>query len=132
MRVNSDELLWLLGAIAIREGDYARAKAWYSECLLLDLRLGVTNQIPECLIGFAGIALAETRFQRAAQLVGAVEAWVEARPGPLEHIDQAELEQLTEVLHTELGGEKFEELANEGRQMTMEQAIELAVEEIHE
>ena len=121
--------LWMLGVIAIREGDYARAKEWYTECLLFDEQIGLSNQLAECLIGFAGIASAEKRFERAAQLLGAGEAEVEMREIPLENIDRIELQRLTAVLRRELGDARFETLASQGRAMTMEQAIAYALEE---
>jgi hypothetical protein len=105
---------------------YARAKEWYTECLLLDQQVGWTRQFAECFIGFAGIASAEKRFERAAHLLGAGEA--EARRIPLENIDQIELKRLTAVLHEELGDARFEALASQGRAMTMEQAIAYALE----
>ena len=122
--------LWMLGVIAVREGNYARAKEWYSECLLWDQQTGRNTQLAECLIGFAGIANAERRFERAAQLVGAAETEAEVKPWqmPLENIDQTELQRLTTVLRGEIGDAKFEVLAAEGRAMTMEQVIAYALE----
>jgi predicted ATPase/class 3 adenylate cyclase len=124
-----DEPLWMLGAGSIMEGNYAAAKAWYMECLLFENEIGVYNQLAECLIGFASIASSEKRFERAAQLVGAVEAKAEARlDPPLESFDQTELQRLTRVLLEELGDVKFEVLAAEGRAMSIEQVIALALE----
>jgi non-specific serine/threonine protein kinase len=123
-----DVLLCMLGAIAIREGDYMRAQAWYTECLLFDQRIGKYLQLAECLIGFAGIANAEKRFERAAQLVGAAEAQVKARQLPLENVDGAELRRITTLLREELGDAKFEMLTTEGRALAPEQAIAFALE----
>lgn len=121
----------MLGVIAVREGDYARAKEWYTECLLFDQQIGLTRrQLAECLIGFAGIASAGRRFERAAQLLGAGEAVGEAvgeARGGLENIDQIELKRLTAVLRGELGNARFEALASQGRAMTIEQAIAYAL-----
>ena len=123
-----DSPLWQLGVIAVREGDYIRAKAWYTECLLFDQQIGLGRQVAECLIGFAGIASAEQRFERAAQLLGAGEAEVEAR-GILENIDRIEVHRLTALLRQELGDARFEALASQGRLMTREQAIAYALED---
>ncbi|MGE5464542.1 MAG: AAA family ATPase, partial [Syntrophothermus sp.] len=68
-----DEPLWILGALAVMEGDYARAKAWYTECLSFEREIGVFNQLPECLIGFASVANSEKRFESAVQLLGAAD-----------------------------------------------------------
>jgi hypothetical protein len=129
-----EEPLWMLGAISIIEGNYAAAKAWYTECLLFDQEIGSPgDQLPECLIGFASIASSERRLERAAQLIGAVESVFEARQNSfLETFDQEELERLRTQLRGELGYAKFEELAAAGRAMTMEQSITFALEQSDE
>jgi hypothetical protein len=125
-----DAPLWMLGVIAVREKDYARAKERYTECLLFDQQIGLTKQLAECLIGFAGIASAESRFERAAQLLVVGEAEVEARgTGALENIDRIEVHRLTALLRQELGDARFEALASQGRLMTREQAIAYALED---
>jgi predicted ATPase/DNA-binding XRE family transcriptional regulator len=125
-----DAPLWMLGVIAVREKDYARAKERYTECLLFDGQIGLTKQLAECLIGFAGIASAESRFERAAQLLVVGEAEVEARgTGALENIDRIEVHRLTALLRQELGDSRFEALASQGRAMTREQAIAYALED---
>jgi predicted ATPase/DNA-binding XRE family transcriptional regulator len=124
-----DMPLWLLGVIAVREGDYVRAKEWYKECLLFDQQIGLPRQFAECFIGFAGIASAEQDFERAAQLLSVGEAEAEARANPLENIDQIELKRLTAVLREELGDVKFEALASQGRAMARKQAIAYALQE---
>jgi tetratricopeptide (TPR) repeat protein len=121
--------LWGLSVIAMREGNYERAKEWYTECLLFDQQIGLPRQFAECFIGFAGIASAAKRFERAAQLLGAGEAEEEARGVPFENIDQIELKRLIVILREELGNANFETLAAKGRLMTMEQAIAFALEE---
>jgi len=126
--IEMDMDLSILGMAALREGDYTRAKAWFSECLLFIQQTGVNNQIAECLIGLAGIAYAEKRFERAVQIAGAVEMQVEARQDPQGSADRAELKRLTTILREELGDAEFEALAAKGRAMTMEQAIAFALE----
>lgn len=123
--------LYMLGMVALREGDYARAKAWFSECLLFVQQIGVDRQIAECLIGLAGVAIAEKRFEHAAQITGATEMQIEARQFPLSSNDQAELKRLRDVLHEELGHTIFEEAVAKGRAMTIEQTIKYALELHH-
>jgi tetratricopeptide (TPR) repeat protein len=126
-----DVPLWILGALSIMESNYAAAKAWYTECLLFDQEIGIYDQFPECLIGFASIANSEKRFERAARLVGRADAAAEARQvsDSLEDFDQAEFQRLRTVLREELGDGKFEVFAAEGRAMATEQAIAFALEE---
>jgi hypothetical protein len=118
--------LWMLGVIAVRQGDYARAKAWYAECVHLDNQMGVLTQYRECLIGFAGIAHAEKRYGHAVQILSVVSR--ETSKYRLEHFDHVELQRLTNVLREELGDERFQEFADQGRNMTLEQAIAFALE----
>ena len=120
--------LYMLGMIAIREGDHARAKTRFSECLLFNQQRGMNFLLSECLIALAGIASAEKQFERAAQIVGAVERQVEASQFSLENAPRAKLEQLTKVLREELGDAELEALRVKGRAMTMEQAIAYALE----
>jgi len=122
-----DMPLWMLGVIAIHDGDYPRAKEWYTECLLFDLQIGLPRQVAECFIGFAGIANAEQHYERSVQLLGAGIAQAEERANPLETVDQVEYKRLTTLLCEEVGDEKFEGLAAMGRSMTMDQAIEYAL-----
>ena len=124
-----EEPLWMLGAISIIEGDYAAAKAWYTECLLFDQEIGSNQQVPECLIGFASIASFENCFERAAQLIGGAETAVTARQAPLEDFDQAELQRLKTLLCAKFGDSQFEMLAAKGGAMSQEQAIAFALEE---
>jgi predicted ATPase/class 3 adenylate cyclase len=124
-----DTPLWIMGAIAIIEGNYAAAKTCYTECLLFDHEIGVYKQFAECLVGFASIANSEKRFERSAKLLGAADVAVRERQVPLERFDQAELQRLITALHAELGDTKFEELMGKGSAMTMEQALTFALEQ---
>ena len=124
-----DVLLYLLGVIAVRERDYARAKEWYSECLKFEQDFGETRRVAECLIGFASIAIAKDRVERAVRLLGAAEVQIDARGGLWEDFDQAECERLTKLLRTQLDEDAFAANWAEGRAMTMEQAITYALED---
>jgi non-specific serine/threonine protein kinase len=122
-----DSVLCLRGAIAIREGDYQSAKELYSEGLQVGEQVDDHSQVAECLIGFAGIAAADRAFDHAVRLLGATETNLRERALPLEHFDQVELERLAMFLRKELGEREFAKARNEGRALTMEQAIELAL-----
>jgi tetratricopeptide (TPR) repeat protein len=121
--------LYMLGAIAVREGDYAHARAWYSECLLFDRQVGHYFQLAECLIGFASIAKAEKRFERAAQLMGAAQMQVKSRKLPLENLDRVEFERLAGTIREELDEAVFTAAWAAGHAMTREQAIAYALED---
>lgn len=120
-------VLCLRGAIAIRECDYVSAKALYSEGLQVVQQVDDHTQVPECFIGFAGIASADRSFEHAARLLGAAEAKLAERNMPLEHFDQVELERLAKFLSVELGETAFAKARAEGGALTTEQAIALAL-----
>ena len=123
-----DVPLYLLGVIAIREGDYARAKEWYFECLKFEQDSGETRYVAKCFLGFAGIASAEHRTERAVRLLGATEVMIEAGEAWWEDSDQAEYEHLANLLRTQLDEVTFITIWAAGRAMTMEQAFEYALE----
>jgi tetratricopeptide (TPR) repeat protein len=132
-RLEMDIPMWMLGAIAIREEDYERAKIWYSECLRLNQQIGMTTQVPECFIGFAGIATGENYFERAVRLLAASEVQEEARGGGiLEDIDQDEIQRLAKLLRANLDEATFSKAWAEGRAMTLEQAGEYALEHLED
>ena len=122
--------LYLLGVIAVRERDYARAKEWYSECLKFEQDIGETRQVAECLLGFASIAIAKNRVERAVRLLGAAEVQIDARGGSWEDFDQAERERLAKLSRMQLDEATFATNWAEGRAMTMEQAIAYALEDL--
>jgi non-specific serine/threonine protein kinase len=120
--------LYMLGVIAVREGDYARAKEWYAECLKFEQDIGETGHFAECLIGFASIATAKNHVERAVRLLGAAEVQIDARGGLREDFDQAERERLAKLSRTQLEEATFAANWAEGRAMTMEQAVAYALE----
>jgi predicted ATPase/DNA-binding XRE family transcriptional regulator len=120
--------LYMLGVIAVREGDYARAKEWYAECLKFEQDIGETGHVAECLIGFESIATAKNHVERAVRLLGAAEVQIDARGGLREDFDQAERERLAKLSRMQLDEEAFAANWAEGRAMTIEQAIAFALE----
>jgi predicted ATPase/DNA-binding XRE family transcriptional regulator len=122
--------MWMLGAIAIREEDYERAKIWYTECLRFDQQMGMNTQIPECFIGFAGIATADNYFERAVRLLAAAEVQEEVRGALLEDIDQDEFQRLANLLRAQLDETTFSKVWAEGHAMTLEQAVAYALEDL--
>lgn len=129
LNIDIDSILETLGAIAIRQQDFAGARSWYQECLLFEQQLGMLSLLAECCIGFAGIALSDGKFERAAQLVGAAQMEAESRKIGLGKEGRAECERLSRALTTTLGVDAFEDALNHGRSLTQEQAAALALKD---
>jgi predicted ATPase/DNA-binding SARP family transcriptional activator len=127
----SDSLIHTLGGLGHLErdeGDYARARAYYQESLLLRQKLGHQFALAQSLEDFAVLAGCERRAERAIHLLGAGEAFCEtlgARP-PVAVAE--EYERTVAEGRAVLGEAAFAAVWAEGRAMSLEQAVEYALE----
>ena len=125
----ADSLL-LLGMVALSQGDYDQATALFEESLTLFRDLGIIVEISLRLAALAGVSAARGGSKRAAQLFGAREALSETFPGkipPLLPVFRVEYERYVNLARAGLGEEAFAAAWAEGRKMSMEQAIDYAL-----
>ena len=114
-------------------GNYAEAKQTYYETIKVFQDYGNRPSVAHQLECFAMIAVAEEEPQRAAKLFGAAEAIREMTGHKPTDEEQAEEAQFITRLHAMLsakypqGDTEFNALWAEGKSMTMEQAIQLAL-----
>ena len=108
-------------------GNLSQAKIIYLETIkgwqLIGNRAAIAHQL-EC---FSFLALADEEPQHAAKLFGAAEALREKSQSPMADNERNEYERSIAQLHTMLPEAEFNALWAEGRSMTMEQAIQLAL-----
>jgi hypothetical protein len=113
------------------EGHHDKAEAMYRETILEWKRLGhraaVANQL-EC---FAFIARAHEQPERAARLFGAAEALRELINIDMSQMERVEYEREVADLMANMEEELFTTLWVEGRTMTMDRAVEYALEKAH-
>jgi predicted ATPase/DNA-binding CsgD family transcriptional regulator len=111
-------------------GDNERAAQLYAEGLTLAGEVGDEANAAYCLEGLAGLIAETGEPERAARLFGASEALLEAVGAPLyaQVPDRASMERAADALRSRLGDTAFEALWGEGRAMTLEQAVECALE----
>jgi predicted ATPase/class 3 adenylate cyclase len=118
-----------LGHISRQSGDYQTAKEIYRQTISswkdLGHRAAIANQI-EC---FAFIARAEGDAQRAVLLFGAAEALREEVDSIMTDFEQVEYDREVSLLREQAGERAFEKWWVEGRNITMDEAIALAVTE---
>ena len=88
-------------------------------------RGAIANQL-EC---FAFLAIKEEDPQRAARLLGAGESIREKAQAPMTDSEQIEYAAFISVLQSMLTEKEFRSFWDAGRSMTMEQAIQFALEE---
>jgi predicted ATPase/class 3 adenylate cyclase len=116
-----------LGHIARHIGDFSQAKKIYRETIKgwqdAGNRAAIAHQM-EC---FAYIAVAEEEPQRAIKLLSAAEALRERANSPMTDNECLDYEQAIGELHSRVGDADFGSLWAEGREMRMDQAIQLAL-----
>jgi predicted ATPase/class 3 adenylate cyclase len=116
-----------LGHIARYTDDLARAKSIYRETIIGWQDIGNRGAIAHELESFASIAITEEEPQRALKLFGAAESLRERSNSPMTDFEQVEYDQMVAHARSLLTEPVSNSLWAEGRAMTMEQAIKLAL-----
>lgn len=116
-----------LGNVAAYEENYDRAGPLYREALATAAELRDMWWLVRCLEGMAGAEAAQGQFHRAAQLVGAVDQFREALGSPLPRTDQNGYDHTIAVTGSRLGDEAFRAAWADGRAMSLEQVVVLAL-----
>jgi predicted ATPase/DNA-binding CsgD family transcriptional regulator len=125
-------LLGSLGRVAHEQGDYAAARSLYEESLAIRWELGHKYGIAECLEGLASMAGSQGATEHAARLFGASEALREAIGAPMPPVVLADYDRDVAAARAQLNMEAFVAAWNEGRAMTLEQAIAFALQPVPE
>ena len=118
-----------LGQLAWYQGRYVDATSLIQESLTLNLELADERGAIASLSAFAGIAITRGRSEQAARLFGAVHALLAARGIQLVHMDRVEYDRNTAFLRTRLDEKSFAQFWGQGRVMTFEQAVAVALKE---
>ena len=121
-----------LGHVERQLGNLAQARSIYQETIKGWLDLGNRSAVAHQLECFGFLAISDEEPQRGAKLFGATEALRERNQSPMADYERIEYDLAVARVRSLLSEREFNALWAEGRSMTMEQAIELAVEEIHE
>ncbi|MBI5031384.1 MAG: tetratricopeptide repeat protein [Chloroflexi bacterium] len=117
-----------LGRVAQYRMDYALAQKYLAESLKLQTESGNKQGIAECLAGFAGLSVGMKEFVRSGRLFGAAQALLDSIGAPLAPADVAEWKRDEAIARTQFNRETFNAAWEEGQKMTLEQAIEYALE----
>jgi predicted ATPase/DNA-binding CsgD family transcriptional regulator len=122
----------LLGVMAYEKGDYAGARTLYEECLALGRELGDKNNIAVSLAGLGGVAVGVGQVERGARLLGVVEGLLGSMGAVLGREHLLPYERAVAAARSLLGEEAFERAWQQGRGMSMEQAIVYAIQDVPE
>ena len=113
--------------VARYQGDLPEARRRYGDALRLLHELGNRRRVGLCLMGLAAIDAREGDVPRALLLMGAVDPISEAGEIRLAPIDQAEYERAVVEIRARLGDDEIERLRRAGREMALEEVVELAL-----
>jgi predicted ATPase len=116
-------LIRRLGQLAWREGEREKAIELCAESLKLNQEVSDIRGAVACLAGFAAIAAAQGRFERAAQLMGSVETQLDLIGIRLLYVDKIEYERTLAVLQMQVDEKTLGEFWARGKAMTFEQAV---------
>src|SRR5262249_15301614 len=118
-----------LGELALDTGDYAGARYYFETFLSERCEIGERWGVLWALQGLGTLALAEGEPERAARLWGASLVVRESIPHPLSEADRAYYETRRNALRQALGEGALDAAWEEGRALTLEQAIAYALTE---
>ncbi|HZJ22574.1 MAG TPA: adenylate/guanylate cyclase domain-containing protein [Anaerolineales bacterium] len=115
--------------VARQLGNFDEALSLYRETLRDWQKIGHRGAVAHQLECFAFIAKAQEQGERAVKLMSAAEALRETSKSPRTPQERVEYEEEVTSLRTGMDEKTFVSLWEEGREMTMEQAIEYALQE---
>jgi predicted ATPase/DNA-binding SARP family transcriptional activator len=119
-----------LGQLAWREGNYEDAISLCTESLKLNQDVGDPRGVLSCAAGFAAIAATQGKFQRAAQLMSAVESQLTAIGIRLSYMDKLEYERNLALVRANLNEKTLARFWERGKGMSFADVIAFALEEI--
>ncbi len=125
--------LYGLGSVALQAGDYTAARGYLEQALAVYLAVyseigNAPGQI-EVLEGFAGYWCAVDEHMRAARLYGASATLRTDLGMPLSPSEAVQQKQWREACEAALGTEQYALCQQEGRALTLEQAVSLALQQ---
>jgi predicted ATPase/class 3 adenylate cyclase len=125
-------LLGDLGKAALGQGDYQQAASNYKEYLTIFWNQGNERYIAEGLEQLASVAITSQQPERAVRLFGAAEALRQSSGEALFPYQLEDYERNLGILRSHLTKETFTTCWDKGRAMSIKQAVDYALEEIHE
>ena len=113
-------------------GNYADALEYYRETIIAFRDIGQTGAVLHQLECFGFIALAQNQNEHALQLFAAANALREQANRPMTPDEQVYFDGQLKSLREKMDPTKFDSIWSQGFGMTMEQAIEFALEESYD
>jgi predicted ATPase/class 3 adenylate cyclase/DNA-binding CsgD family transcriptional regulator len=124
--LDQDNKAWALSHLArvvAFEGDYAKARALYEQCLAIGKQVGLKVDTPFHLEGLAAVVAAQGELPWAARLWGTAEVLRDGMGTPIPPAYRADYERSVAAARTQLGEQAFAAAWVEGRSMTLDQVL---------
>jgi len=127
-RLASAYTMGALGQLAQAEKDYPAARHYCREALLIFREMGVRWTLTLCLNDLSRIAEAQGDLERAVRLYSALSVLRETVHHPLPPAERQEHRERLEAIRRTLGNAAFEAAWAAGRAMTVDEAVEYALD----
>jgi hypothetical protein len=121
-------MLGNLAFIAQHDRDYERARHLSEQALHLAREMNNQLEIADSIAELAGAIGMLGQPQRAARLLGAWEVALERLGAFLQPVDKPEFDRIIAEVRAQLDPATFEAAREEGRAMSLEQAVDLALD----
>jgi hypothetical protein len=118
-----------LGQVAQRQGRHMEAAELFKAGMAQALELGHTYAVAGSMDGLAAVAASSQQAERAARLYGAANALMEVVGVPMEAPDQVDYDHNQAAARAQLDEATWKAAWEEGRAMSMEQAVAYALED---
>ena len=126
------DYLWAnirLGQVALYEGNLTEARQVFSETALNFQKDEHTTGLVFTLELMASLYVAVNKAEYAARLIGWADAMREKTSSTRASLEQAVVDRDIAAVVTKIGGEAFQEAYNKGQVMTIDEAVEYALDE---
>jgi tetratricopeptide (TPR) repeat protein len=128
LKIDRGVNLYSLGMLALHRGKYSLAMQYFRDYFAIARESLEKLTTCDLLTASAAIAAGTNQPERAAKLCSAAQVLFETTDYRIPPFDRAEFDRHLQIARQQLGEERFEALAEEGRAMTIEQAVEYALE----
>jgi tetratricopeptide (TPR) repeat protein len=118
-----------LGYVALRAGNLAEARAIFVDTAQKFQEDGNTIGIAFPLEGLASLYVVTGKFERAARLIGWADAGRARIIEPRPKLEQADVDRDIAAIIAKIGNTSFKEAYDSGREMTLDEAVALALNE---
>jgi predicted ATPase/Tfp pilus assembly protein PilF len=116
-----------LGRVAQSQNDYATTRSFYSKVMVIGQEIDNGFIETVCLSAYVTLAVAQRKPDKAARLGGAVKKQIPSIPLQMSPVERAAYDQAIATARAALGEEAFAAAWEEGKKMTLEEAVAFAL-----